>query len=88
MIVAVVIAIEAIANNPQTLRDFNGISLWTDVLPSLRRRFSRFFLRQGGRLYTGYNGIRTHGPCVRAAVLYQLSSEDPYLASKLKSYKK
>ena len=27
----------------------------------------------------GFNGIRTHGLCVSAAVLYQLSYEDPYI---------
>ena len=30
----------------------------------------------------GFNGIRTHGLCVSAAVLYQLSYEDPYIGSR------
>ena len=30
----------------------------------------------------GFNGIRTRGLCVRAAVLYQLSYEDPYTGGK------
>ena len=29
-------------------------SLCTDVPPSLRKNRERFFLREGGRLYTGY----------------------------------
>ena len=29
-----------------------------------------------------FNGIRTHGLCVRAALLYQLSCEDPYIGSR------
>ena len=31
--------------------------------------------------FQGFNGIRTHGLCVSAAVLYQLSYEDPYVRS-------
>ena len=29
-----------------------------------------------------FKGIQTHGLCVRAAVLYQLSYEDPYIGSR------
>ena len=32
--------------------------------------------------FLGFNGIRTHGLCVSAAVLYQLSYEDPYIGSR------
>ena len=32
--------------------------------------------------FGGFNGIPTHGLCVRAAVLYQLSYEDPYMESR------
>ena len=30
------------------------------------------------KFFRGFNGIRTRGLCVRSAVLYQLSYEDPY----------
>ena len=30
----------------------------------------------------GFNGIRTHGLCASAAVLYQLSYEDPYIGNR------
>ena len=30
------------------------------------------------KVFRGFNGIRTRGLCVRSAVLYQLSYEDPY----------
>ena len=29
-----------------------------------------------------FNGIQSHGLCVRAAMLYQLSYEDPYIGSR------
>ena len=31
--------------------------------------------------FRGFNGIRTHGLCVCAAVLYHLSNEDPYIGN-------
>ena len=30
----------------------------------------------------GFNGIRTDGLCVSAAVLYQLNYEDPYIGNR------
>ena len=33
-------------------------------------------------MFSGFNGIRTHGLCVSAAVLHQLSYEDPYVGSR------
>ena len=40
--------------------------------------------RRSGRkkVFRGFNGIRTRGLCVRAAVLYQLSYEDPYTGGR------
>ena len=35
------------------------------------------------KVFRGFNGIRTRGFCVRAAVLYQLSYEDPYTRRRL-----
>ena len=34
------------------------------------------------KCFRGFNGIRTHGLCVSAAVLHQLSYEDPYIGSR------
>ena len=34
------------------------------------------------KLFRGFNGIRTRGLCVRAAVLYHLSYEDPYTGGR------
>ena len=34
------------------------------------------------KMFLGFNGIWTHGLCVSAAVLYQLSYEDPYVGSR------
>ena len=34
------------------------------------------------KVFRGFNGIRTRGLCVRAAVLYQLSYEDPYTGTR------
>ena len=34
------------------------------------------------KCFRGFNGIRTHGLCVSAAVLHQLSYEDPYVGSR------
>ena len=32
-------------------------------------------------MFSGFNGTQTHGLCVSAAVLHQLSYEDPYVGS-------
>ena len=37
------------------------------------------------KFFRGFNGIRTRGLCVRAAMLYQLSFEDPYTESRPRS---
>ena len=46
----------------------------------------RAFTDEGGSCrnkdFRGFNGFRTSGLCVRAAVLYQLSYEDPYIGMK------
>ena len=34
------------------------------------------------KCFRGFNGIRTHALCVSAAVLHQLSYEDPYVGSR------
>ena len=34
-------------------------------------------------MFSGFNGIRTHGLCVSAAVLHQLSYEDPYVGNEM-----
>ena len=36
----------------------------------------------GKKVFRGFNEIRTRGLCVHAAVLYQLSYEDPYTESR------
>ena len=54
-----------------------ALKMWSSQL------WLRFKQSQGkpGKCFRGFNGIRTHGLCISATVLHQLSYEDPYVGS-------
>ena len=39
------------------------------------------------KVFWGFNGIRTRGLCIHAAVLYQMSYKDPYTESRIIKYR-
>ena len=49
---------------------------------SYDRNLSNCKFKPEKKTILGFNGIRTHGLWVSAAVLYQLSYEDPYIGSR------
>ena len=52
-------------------------------MPSqLNRNLSNCEVARKKKVFQDFNEIRTRGLCVRAAVLYQLSYEDPYTGSR------
>ena len=59
-------------------RHTNEMKMWSSHL------WLRFKQSQSKpeKCFRGFNGIRTHGLCVSATVLHQLSYEDPYIGSR------
>ena len=61
--------------DPHALSEFElTVNMWPSQLTSNLSNFE--VARQN--VFWGFDGIRTRGLCVRAAVLYKLSYEDPY----------
>ena len=46
------------------------------------RKSTYYTLKSNPKKFLDFNGIRTHGLCGSAAVLYQLSYENQYLGSR------
>ena len=72
------------AENSSGLLD---LSLWVSSLKwicdhSSELQFKLLRNRRKKKVFRGFNGNRTRGLCVRAAVLYQLSYEDPYTGGR------
>ena len=57
--------------------------LWNEyVTIAVESQFKQLRSSPPKKVFRGFNKIRTRGLCVRAAVLYQLSYEDPYTESR------
>ena len=63
----------------QTKQLQSEMKVWSS---QLWLRFKQSQLGKPEKCYRGFNGIQIHGFCISAAVLYQLSYEDPYVGSK------